>query len=52
MGTLNKWLTGLLGLGALFLVVSNPEGFYKATTGVKNLIGGTETQIITGGKRG
>ena len=52
MGTLNKWLVIVGGLGALYLVVTNPEGFYKATSGIKNLVGGTETQIITGGKRG
>jgi hypothetical protein len=52
MGTLNKWLVIMGGLGALYLVVTNPEGFYKATSGIKNLVGGTETQIITGGKRG
>lgn len=52
MGTVSKWLTILGGLGALYLVVTNPNGFYKATAGVKNLVGGTETQIITGGKRG
>lgn len=52
MTTVQKWLTGLLGLGALYLVVTNPTGFYKAATGVQRLIGGTETQIITGGKKG
>jgi len=52
MGTVNKWLVIMGGLGALYLVVTNPEGFYKATSGIKNLVGGTETQIITGGKRG
>lgn len=52
MGTVSKWLMAMAGLGALYLVVTNPNGFYKATAGVKNLVGGTETQIITGGKRG
>lgn len=49
--TLQKWLMGLIGLGALFLVVTNPNGFYKATTGVRQLVGGSETDIITGGKK-
>jgi precorrin isomerase len=52
MSTAQKWLMGLIGLGALYLVVTNPTGFYKAATGVQRLVGGTETQIITGGKRG
>lgn len=50
MGTLNKWLTGLLGLGALYLVVSNPNGVYRAAQAGQKLIGGTETQIVTGGR--
>lgn len=49
-GTLSKWLMAMAGLGALYLVVQNPNGFYAATSGIKNLVGGTETQIITGGK--
>lgn len=52
MGAVSKWLMIMGGLGALYLVVSNPNGFYKATAGVKNLVGGTETEIITGGRRG
>jgi hypothetical protein len=50
--TLSKWLLAMAGLGALYLIVQNPNGFYSATSGVKNLVGGTETQIITGGKAG
>jgi hypothetical protein len=52
MSTVQKWLTGLIGLGALYLVVTNPNGFYKAAQGVQKIVGGTETQIITGGKKG
>lgn len=49
---ISKWLMAMAGLGALYLVVSNPHGFYSAAAGVKNLVGGTETEIITGGRRG
>jgi hypothetical protein len=49
-GTMSKWLMAMAGLGALYLVVQNPTGFYSATSGLKNLVGGTETQIITGGR--
>lgn len=51
MSVVQKWLSGLIGLGALYLVVSNPTGVYKFMTGARQLIGGTETDIITGGKR-
>lgn len=51
-GTLSKWLLMLGGLGALFLVVTNPNGFYQFASGAEKLVGGTETQIITGGKAG
>jgi hypothetical protein len=49
--TLQKWLMGLIGLGALFLVVTNPTGFYKAAQGVRQVVGGTEADVITGGKK-
>lgn len=48
--TLQKWLMGLLGLGALYLVVTNSNGFYKAAQGVQTIVGGTEGQILRGGK--
>lgn len=51
-GTLSKWLMAMAGLGALYLVVTNPAGVYKAAQSIKTIVGGTETQIITGGKRG
>ncbi len=41
-----KWLMGLLGLSALVVVVSNPKGFYSATNGVRQLIGGSTTDIM------
>jgi len=42
---------GLIGLGALYLVVTNPKGFYKFAQGTKTIVGGTEAQIISGGRR-
>jgi hypothetical protein len=50
--TLQKWLMGLIGLGALYLVVTNPAGVFRAAQAAKTVIGGSETQIITGGKKG
>lgn len=51
MTTAQKWLMGLIGLGALYLVVTNPEGVFKAAQGARSLIGGSESDIISGGKR-
>lgn len=51
MSTVQKWLSGLIGLGALYLVVTNPNGVYKTLKGARQLIGGTEVDVITGGKR-
>lgn len=51
-GTLSKWAMGLIGLGALYLIVQNPNGAYKAAQGIQTIVGGTETEIITGGKSG
>lgn len=44
--TVQKWLMGLLGLAALVVVVANPTGFYSATNGVRQLIGGSTSDII------
>lgn len=51
MPTVQKWLAGLTGLGALYLVVTNPTGFYKAALGVQKITGGTVATITSGGKR-
>lgn len=51
MSTIQKWMMGLLGLGALYLVVTNSTGFFNASKGIRNVVGGTESDIITGGKK-
>jgi ribosomal protein S8 len=48
---LQKWLAGMTGLGAVFLVVSNPNGVYKAAQAVRTAVGGTVVDITTGGKK-
>jgi hypothetical protein len=50
MTLVQKWLAGMIGLGALFLVVTNPNGFYKATTGLRGLTAGSIVDVTTGGK--
>lgn len=52
MSTVQKWLAGLTGLGALYLVVTNPNGFAQLGTSVKAITGGTISTITTGGKSG
>jgi hypothetical protein len=52
MSTIQKYLMGLVGLGALYLVVSNPKGIAAAGAAFKNITGGAVTQITTGGRRG
>jgi len=51
MTTVQKWLLGLVGLGALYLVVVHPTGAYQAAKGAEALVGGSETSIISGGVR-
>jgi hypothetical protein len=50
MTTAQKWLMGLIGLGALYLVVTNPTGVLDAAKAGRNLIGGSEADVISGGK--
>ena len=48
--TVQKWLMGLIGLGALFLVVTNANGVLSAAKAGRTLIGGSEADVISGGK--
>jgi hypothetical protein len=52
MGTAQKWLAALAFLGAGYMVISNPDAFYKAAKGLQGLTSGSVTQITTGGKQG
>jgi precorrin isomerase len=51
MTTVQKWLLGLIGLGALYLVVTNPKGFAQLATSAEKLTAGSVTSITTGGKK-
>jgi len=51
VSTLQKFLMAMSALGAGFLVVSNPAGVAAAGSAFKNIVGGTITQITTGGKK-
>ena len=48
MNVVQKWMAGLIGLGALFLVVSNPRGVASALSAGQQFISGTERTAITG----
>ena len=50
MTILQKWMLGLLGLGAGYLVFTNPNAFYKAATGFRSLTAGSIVDVTTGGK--
>lgn len=46
MSILQKWLSGLLGLGALYLVASNPTGIASGLGAAQKFISGTESTAI------
>lgn len=50
MTTVQKFLMALVGLGAGYLVFSNPNAFYKAATGLRSLTAGSIVDVTTGGK--
>jgi hypothetical protein len=50
MTLVQKWLTGLIALGAGYLVFTNPNGFYKAAQGLRSLTAGSIVDVTTGGK--
>ena len=50
MTLLQKWMLALVGLGAGYLVFTNPDAFYKAATGIRSLTAGSIVDVTTGGK--
>jgi hypothetical protein len=44
--TLQKWLAGLIGLGALYIVAANPDAIVKALGAGQQFISGTEGTAI------
>jgi hypothetical protein len=43
-----KWLAGLIGLGAILIVAQNPRGIASALNAGQRFISGTEHTAITG----
>jgi hypothetical protein len=50
MSLLQKWMMGLLGLGAGYMVIMNPDAFYKGAKGIESLTAGSVVAVTTGGK--
>lgn len=48
MSVVQKWLSGLLGLGALYIVASNPTGITSGFKAAQGFISGTEGTAIKG----
>lgn len=48
MDTVQKWLAGLIALGALYLVATQGKGLAVALVGAQKFVSGTERTAITG----
>lgn len=46
MSVVQKWLSGLLALGALYIVASNPTGITAGFKAAQGFISGTEGTAI------
>jgi len=45
---IQKWLAGLIGLGALYLVLTDAKGLGTAFGAAQKFVSGTEATAITG----
>lgn len=50
MPLLQKWMLGLLGLGALYLVAANSSAIYKGAQAFRSVTAGSIADVTTGGK--
>jgi hypothetical protein len=48
MQVAQKWLAGLIALGALYLVATQGKGLATALTGAQKFVSGTEATALTG----
>jgi hypothetical protein len=51
MGLAQKFVLGLLGLGAGYMVLANPNSFFKAAQGIRQVAAGSIVDVTTGGKK-
>lgn len=45
-----QWTMGMIGLGALYLVLANPNSFYAAALAFRSLVGNASRTVLRGGK--
>lgn len=50
LGTVNKWLGGLIGLGFAYLVLTNGAGVAKAFGAAGSFLSNTEGTVLRGGR--
>lgn len=50
MGVVQKYMLWLVGLGAGYLVITNPNSFFKVATGIRSVTAGSIVDVTTGGK--
>jgi len=50
MTLLQRWLGALVALGAGWLVVTNPNGVFKASQAFRSVTAGSIVDVTTGGK--
>ena len=50
MSLLQKWLAWLVGLGALGMVVANPDAIYKGAKSFETVTAGSVVAVSTAGK--
>lgn len=50
MTVVQKFLMALVGLGAGYLVFTNPNGVYKAGQTIRSVTAGSIVDVVTGGK--
>jgi len=48
MSVLQAWLAGLIGLGALYIVASDPAGIATVLGGAQKFVSGTENTALKG----
>jgi hypothetical protein len=48
MSIVQKWLAGLIGLGALYIVASNPQSIAAVLGAGQKFVSGTESTAIKG----
>lgn len=51
MTTLQKFIAGLIALGAGYLVFAKPESLYKAAQAGRSLVAGSIVDVTTGTSR-